>query len=293
MFAASPEQTPLVRIGELSRRTGVTPDTLRAWERRYRLLQPSRSDGGFRLYGPADERRVHSMKAMIDSGASASEAARLAIAGEGLAGSRGTPGGTAAEMADRLGAALERFDEPAANDVLDSALTTLTVEAVINQVVLPVTRAIGQRWEAGAISVAQEHFATGVLRARMLALARNWGAGAGPVAILACPPGELHDLGLVAFGVVLRDRGWKIYYLGPDTPIAEVARAASELRPAAVVLAALSRDPLERDAAEIQALASGCRVLLAGQGADDELAARLGAEAMTADPVAAALRLGG
>jgi MerR family transcriptional regulator, light-induced transcriptional regulator len=285
-------QEPLVRIGELSRRTGVAPDTLRAWERRYGLLEPSRSDGNFRLYGPADERRVRSMKAMIGSGLSASEAARLALAGEQAPAAAGVGGGSAAEMANRLGAALERFDEPEANDVLDQALTRLTVDAVVSQVVLPVTRAIGERWESGQISVAQEHFATGVLRGRMLSLARNWGAGGGPVAILACPPGELHDLGLVAFGVVLRDRGWRIYYLGPDTPIGEVGRAASQLRPAAVVIAALSEDRFERAAPEIEALASESRVLLAGEGAGEGLARRLGAEAMTADPVAAALLLG-
>jgi methanogenic corrinoid protein MtbC1 len=291
---ANSQDQPRVRIGELSRRTGIAPDTLRAWERRYGLLEPSRSAGGFRLYGPEDERRVRAMKAMIETGLSASEAARQAAAAPSAA-SAGplAEGRYPAAIAKQLSEALERFDEPTANAVLDHALTSLTVDAVAEQVVLPVMRAIGERWESGEISVAQEHFATGVLRGRMLGLARNWGAGAGPVAILACPPGELHDLGLVAFGVVLRDRGWKIYYLGPDTPIGDVARAAEELRPAAVVLAAVSREPFDRAAGEIEDLAGGCRVLLGGQGADVELARKLGAEALPEAPVAAAARLGG
>ena len=75
----TPDQGPLVRIGELSRRTGVGVDTLRAWERRYGLLRPQRSSGGFRLYGTSDQERVRAMKAMIDSGVSAAEAARLAV----------------------------------------------------------------------------------------------------------------------------------------------------------------------------------------------------------------------
>jgi DNA-binding transcriptional MerR regulator len=74
----SPDRKPLIRIGELSRRTGVGVDTLRAWERRYGLLGPQRSPGGFRLFDASDEERVTAMKALIDSGVSAAEAARLA-----------------------------------------------------------------------------------------------------------------------------------------------------------------------------------------------------------------------
>ncbi|MGA9634349.1 MAG: MerR family transcriptional regulator, partial [Solirubrobacterales bacterium] len=88
------ENAPRLRIGELSRRTGVRADTLRAWERRYELLRPERSDGGFRLYGRDDESRVRAMKALIDSGVSASEAARLAVsspAGTGLSPAHGAP----------------------------------------------------------------------------------------------------------------------------------------------------------------------------------------------------------
>src|SRR5689334_6693296 len=82
----SSDDAPRLRIGELSRRTRVRPDTLRAWERRYGLLRPERSEGRFRLYGPEDERRVHAMKALIDSGVSAAEAARLAASPGRLAG---------------------------------------------------------------------------------------------------------------------------------------------------------------------------------------------------------------
>ncbi len=277
---------PRLRIGELSRRTGVAPDTLRAWERRYGLLRPERSDGGFRLYGREDEQRVQAMKTLIDSGVSAAEAARLAASGVPQAGEAPPEVGPAP-----LREALERFDEAAAHAILDAALTRLTVDGVADQVVLPAMREIGKRWQSGEISVAQEHFATGVLRERMLALGRNWGAGVGPRALLACPPGELHDLGLVAFGVVLRDRGWRITYLGPDTPIETIARTAADLSPAAIVLAALDAEVFEAAADRIAALAREAPVLIGGEGADVELARRLGAQALDPDPVRAALRL--
>jgi DNA-binding transcriptional MerR regulator len=283
---------PRLRIGELSRRTGVAADTLRAWERRYGLLRPERSEGGFRLYQREDEHRVGAMKALIDSGVSAAESARLVARGASEAALPTTAGEASLELgASRLGEALERFDEAAAHAILDAAFARLTVSGVAEQVLLPAIREIGTRWRDGEVSVAQEHFATGLLRERMLALGRNWGAGVGPRAILACPPGELHDLGLVAFGLVLRDRGWRVTYLGPDTPIETIARTVAELRPAAVVLAALDAERFGAVADRIAALARETHVLLGGDGADPELARRVGAELLDPDPVGAALQL--
>lgn len=289
----TPPDGPRLRIGELSRRTGVGADTLRAWERRYGLLRPQRSAGGFRLYGREDERRVRTMKTLIASGVSAAEAARLAATG---APARAAPevgvGGESLQRSrDLLREALERFDEAAANAIVDDVLARLTVERVADRIVLPLMREIGERWESGRVSVAQEHFASGLLRERLLVLGRNWGAGVGPLALLACPPGERHDIGLIAFGVVLRDRGWRITYLGPDTPIDTIARTATELRPAAIVLAALDGGRFEAVADEIVALGRDAPVLLGGEGADAELARRLGAEALDPDPVQAALGL--
>jgi MerR family transcriptional regulator, light-induced transcriptional regulator len=289
--SSTPDDVPLLRIGELSRRTGVGVDTLRAWERRYGLLRPERSPGGFRLYGPGDEERVRAMKALIDSGVSAAEASRLT--GPARSPSTGPERRTdeAPDHAPRLGAALERFDETDANAILDDALARFTIDAVASLVLLPVMHEIGERWEKGEISVAQEHFATGVLRGRMLSLGRNWGAGAGPLALLACPPGERHDLGLIAFGLVLRERGWRIAFLGSDTPIETIADAVAKLAPAAVVLAAVTPEPFDAVAEEISELAGRVPVQLGGDGANDDLAERLGATALEPDPVRGAGQL--
>jgi MerR family transcriptional regulator, light-induced transcriptional regulator len=286
----TPEPGPLVRIGELSRRTGVGVDTLRAWERRYGLLRPQRSAGGFRLYDAADEERATAMKALIDSGISAAEAARLAAAEAPAAGQVGQ-GPT--DHAERLAGAFDRFDEADANAILDDAIARFTVEAVSNRVLLPVLHEIGRRWERGEISVAEEHFATALLRGRMLALGRNWGSGRGPLAVLACPPGEQHDLGLVAFGLMLREHGWRIALLGSDTPIGTIADAVAKLSPDAVVLAAVTPEPFEAVADDIAGLADGTAVLIGGQGASQKLAERVGATALESDPVAAATAMPG
>jgi DNA-binding transcriptional MerR regulator len=291
MFAQERERDegPLVRIGELSRRTGVNADTLRAWERRYGLLTPARSDGGFRLYSRGDEERVRAMRALIDSGVSASEAARLARSG---AAPMPSPAEASSGGADRrLREALERYDEAEANAVLDDAIAALSLEALANRVVLPVLEEVGERWERGEASVGQEHFATNIVRGRLAGLARNWGAGSGPLAILACPPGELHDIGLILFGLVLRARGWRIAYLGANTPIDTVDDAVERLGPRAVVLAALSAEPFDSAAEEIARLAQRARLLLAGHGADEARAERAGAELLSGGPVGAADRL--
>jgi methanogenic corrinoid protein MtbC1 len=117
-----------------------------------------------------------------------------------------------------LRAALDAFDEPRAQLILDRLLAVATVDTVLGEVILPYVRELGDRWASGEASIAQEHFASGVLRGRLLGLGRGWGQGIGPLALLACLPGEQHDLGLIAFGLALEARGWRIANLGSDTP---------------------------------------------------------------------------
>ena len=134
-------------------------------------------------------------------------------------------------QARRLRRALEAFDEGAANAILDECLAGLSLARVIEDVIPAAMAEIGSRWQEGEATVAQEHFASSVVRGRLLGLARGWGAGAGPLALLACVAGELHDLGLIAFGLSLRQRGWRIAYLGADTPLDTLDDAVN--RPAA------------------------------------------------------------
>jgi DNA-binding transcriptional MerR regulator len=276
----------MLRIGELSRRSGVSPELLRAWERRYGLLQPTRSDGGLRLYSPDDLERVLRMREHLAGGLAAAEAAALAQRPDTTA----TPAPPLPEAAGRrLAAALERFDEPEAQAIFDRLLATATVESVVVDVVLPYLRELGARWERGEASVAQEHFASTFLRGRLLGLARGWGLGVGPLALLACPPGEQHELGLIAFGLILRARGWRIAYLGADTPLDSVERTAQSLAADVVVLAAVDPQRLEAVADEVRALAERVPLALGGVGA----AAGLGARVLDADLAAAAAGLVG
>jgi DNA-binding transcriptional MerR regulator len=280
--------TGYLRIGELSRRVGVPPELLRAWESRYGLLSPSRSRGGFRLYSDEDLRRIAAMRSHLASGLSAAEAARLALASPPPPAAPGIDlEATTGELRD----ALDRFDDVRANRALDRLLAAFGEETVLAEVVLPYLHELGDRWETGAASIAQEHFASNVVRGRLAGLARGWGQGIGPRALLACAPGELHDLALVVFGLAVRARGWRVTYLGPDTPLDTLADAADALRPTLVVVTATVRARFRTIRDDLRRLAERTRLAVAGAGATGELARAVGALHLAGDPISEAERV--
>ena len=281
---------PYLRIGALSQRVGVSPELLRAWEQRYGLLEPVRSEGGFRLYSAADEQRVRSMQRHLEAGVSAAQAAQLALA-ETSARSDDQLSAGLAPLAGQLRAALDRLDEPGVNAVLDRLLATFTLETVLRDVVLAYLRELGERWERGDASIAQEHFASNLLRGRLLGRARGWGRGSGPTTLLACAPGELHDLPLIVFGLVLAGHGWAIAYLGPDTPAATLRDASARVEPDLVVVSASATERLRAAETELTELARVVPLALAGAGASGAFAQSIGATFIDGDPVTAAARI--
>jgi MerR family transcriptional regulator, light-induced transcriptional regulator len=253
-----------LRIGELARRTGVATELLRAWERRYGLFTPERTAGGYRLYSDDDVQRVRRMRELLGTGLSAAEAARQA-ASEPSASAEVAP---AAAASAELRRALEQFDDAAAHAAFDRLLADYSTRAVLAGVVLPLLRELGEGWERGEISVAQEHFASNLLRGRLLGLARGWDRGSGPRAVLACPPGERHDLGLVIFGLSLRELGWRITFLGADTPPDTIVETVERLGPEALVLAVTDSARLEGLAEAVGRLHdAGTAVWVGGEGA--------------------------
>jgi MerR family transcriptional regulator, light-induced transcriptional regulator len=271
-----------LRIGEFARRVGVSPELLRAWEQRYGLLQPIRSEGGFRLYTAQDVERLAQMKRGLEDGLSAAEAARRALA-------QARPAeGLLDDAQGRLLSAVRAYDEAAAHAVLDEALAGFGLETVLRELILPALRAVGDQWERGELEIGQEHFASNLVRERLLGLGRLWGRGGGPLAILACAPGERHDIGLIAFGLLLRSHGWRILFLGADTPLSTLGQAVATTAPRLVVVASMDRSLLESEAGELRRLGRSAPLVLSGAGASEELCKRLRVERLDGDLVAAA-----
>src|SRR4029079_12641445 len=265
----------LVRIGELSRRTGVSPELLRAWELRYRLLEPSRTAGRFRLYSEADVARVRRMRAHLADGLSASEAARAALAERPQADSRGLE-----EAADDLARSLESYDDVGAQGALDGLLAAFSLDVVVREVLVPYLHDVGERWKRGALSVGQEHFISNVIRVRLLSLSRGWDRGLGPRAVLASAEGDQHDLPVLLFGVVLRTHGWRITFLGADPPVASLAETVRAIRPDVVVVAGTVRGVFDPIVEQLREVSKDVPLYLAGAAAGDALAWRPGGDAL-------------
>jgi DNA-binding transcriptional MerR regulator len=266
----------LMRIGELAARTGLSIDRIRVWERRYRLVQPVRSAGGFRLYSEEDLQTLLAMRDLVESGVPASEAARRVRSEQASGGGASPDQRLIPQVANRLRLALDAWNEHEAQAALDDAFAAFDFETLVDELLVPYLNELGDRWARGEISVAHEHFASSVIRGRLMAFARGWDRGFGPRLVLACVPGELHDLPLVMFGILARRRGWRITFLGADTPIATVDVARRAVAPAGVILASSTEEGFEANATGVAELAAGGPVALGGRGATERIGEAFG-----------------
>ena len=264
----------LFSIGEASRRTGVSPDVIRAWERRYGLLTPQRSASNFRLYSTEDIARLRLMRLYTEQNMPRWRAAELVqrVATTAFDKNPGVPVSDAKHALSSLRAALERFDAAPADRLLHGLASLFPPGVILRDVVLPYLRELGERWECGKATVAQEHFASCFLESWMLNTARGWTRAGKRRAVLACVPGEQHVLGLIAFGIALRDLGWSITFLGRDTPLLSAQHVTSAVDADALVFAATLPDALAEVAADIAAIAQEQPVLVGGPATGHRIA---------------------
>jgi MerR family transcriptional regulator, light-induced transcriptional regulator len=257
-----------LRIGEVSRRTGVAVPTLRAWERRYDLLSPDRTDGGHRLYRDADVARVDAMQRLLEEGWSAAAAAREVLRDPApVTHLRPLRGGAdaASDLIAQLGAAIDAFDAPAADGVLDDVFARLDIPRALDEVVLPVVRQVGDGWEDDPRVIAREHFATNVLRPRLQRLLRVANRSSARECVAAAPEREEHDLGLLAAAAAAADAGWRVRYLGASTPTAAIERTVDEFGASVVLVGAVFREQGEAFLAD-RPVFGDAAVVLGGSG---------------------------
>lgn len=265
----------VLNIAALSKRTGVAADTLRKWEQRYSVLRPQRTPGGQRRYSDLDIERVEWLCARLAEGYRISEAA--ALLGVGTE----SVGRTPAEVRRALEGALAESDETALSRLLDQAFA-LDLPTACSEVVGPFLHAVGEAWADGRVSVGQEHLATQAVRAR---LARRLAEARGGVrgrAVLACAPGERHDVGLLMLAALLRADGWSVTFLGQDTPFPDVLRLADSVGADVVCLSA-TMPP--RPGQLGRGAPHGTPLLVGGQSAAELAAERPGARVVPGDAV--------
>ena len=212
-----------LNIAALAQRTGVPPDTLRKWEQRYQILQPDRTAGGQRRYSERDVARVQWLRERIDEGY------RIGVAASLLGTLGDEPARTPRDHLQAMLRALERGETSEVGLHLDQAFALLGVDETLEQVVRPLLETVGERWAAGELTVAEEHLVSEAVRSRLGHLLGDPGGGVHGVAVLACAPGERHELGLMMAAIALRRDGWKVVYLGADTPLADAVALVRRL----------------------------------------------------------------
>jgi MerR family transcriptional regulator, light-induced transcriptional regulator len=268
-----------LNIAALSRRTGVAPDTLRKWEQRYHILRPSRTAGGQRRYDERDVQRVEWLCERLTEGYRISEAATL------LGSIDVAPTRAPQDQLQSMLAAVGAGDVVGVGQLIDQAFALHGVDVTLDEILHPLLEEIGDRWAAGELTVAEEHLVSEAVRSRLGHLLADAGGGVRGSAVLACAPGEEHELGLMMLAIALRRDGWRVVYLGADTPFGDAVDLAERVnaRLVAISLADASR-------ADGVAPADRVEVVIGGRGASQAMAKRLGvsyADGQLADCVAA------
>jgi MerR family transcriptional regulator, light-induced transcriptional regulator len=226
---------PSLNIAALTQRTGVPSDTIRKWEQRYGVLHPERTAGGQRRYSELDVARVEWLKERIHEGYRIGEAAALLGGGDQVA-------RNIDELRTGIVDATIASDVDALGQLVDQALALSTPDESFFQVLAPALVEVGERWASGGVSVAQEHLASSTVRAALQKLLSDQRADVHGTAVLACAPGERHEIGLLMLAVLLRSDGWQVAYLGADTPFADAVSLADRLGATALCFSAASNE---------------------------------------------------
>jgi len=243
----------------VAKRTGLTPAVLRAWEKRYTVVVPSRTEGGQRLYTDADVERLSLLRRAVEEGRGISQVAALPtedlkelvredeVERQGLGPLERLEGTSATGVLERAQRAVTQMDPGELERTLTRAALAFSLPTVVDDVVVPLLAKIGTAWESGRVGPSHEHLGSVVIRRFLewMLETANVGEGA-PVMVAATPAGEKHELGALLAAVSGAAEGWKAIFLGPDLPAEEVVVAALRLEADVVTLSCV--DPRTAEA---------------------------------------------
>ena len=268
-------------VNEVEERTKVPATTLRQWERRYGFPLPERSESGYRMYSERDLKQILAMKRHIEDGVPASRAAEL-VQQLGVASQGPRP---VSDLSREFTEALVALDDARADDILSEAHALHPVETVMLDIMQSAIVDIGERWHRGEIRTTTEHFASQYVQGRLrslLKLSPNIKRAA--AIIVACAPGDQHELGALMLAVMLRRSGYRVYYIGADTPVSDLADMAKTVKPTAVMVSASTQPSVKQLMAERGHLLKMAPVTIFGGMAFDQrpdLARELGGTHLT------------
>lgn len=246
-FSTEPKYT----IKVLSERSGVRPVTLRAWERRYDLLDPERLDNNYRLYSERDIQIIRWITHRLDEGLSISNAVReyKNLRGNGIwpealpsvlpPEPSKSPQHPPKIYAEKLFTALTTRNEEEAKQILDAVQSMFDLNTIFFQIFYPCLYEIGEAWYRGEIRIATEHYASAFIRGVLLNLLQAFPVySSAPLLLIGCAPEEYHEIAPLMLAVLLRREGYQVEFLGADLPVEDLVMYAEDVSPDMVILSA-------------------------------------------------------
>lgn len=236
----------LYPIRTVSRLTGVNAVTLRAWERRYGLIKPHRTESGHRVYSDNHINEIRQILEMIDRGMSIGQVGTLLKAESAKPLSQQDEDGWDIYRRRMIGA-VQSFDEQLVDETYNDAMSIYPVDVVTKRLVVPVLGELGQRWHDRSGTVSEEHFFTSLLRNKLGARLHHRGKRSdGPRLILACLQGERHEIGALLFALSAMDRVFRLIYLGANVPLRDLPGVQTKAQCCGIILAG-TNEPSDYD----------------------------------------------
>ena len=270
-----PMNTFPIRI--LAERTGVPPSTIRAWERRYGILQAERTLSGHRHYNDQDVLFIKRLQEYLDQGSTISKAIRELDkwqSGENLHQSQLQVSQEQQwqHLVDKILQAISYFDEQQLDITYQQALSLYAVDVVTEQILRPTLVILGARWKKGTASIAEEHFFSTYMRNKIGARLHHTARNTGPMLVIACVPHEHHELGSLMFALSAQNAGYRVLLLGTNLPLDQVLPVVNKVQAAGVVLSLVTRPPDATLARQLDELADEVNVpIMLGGVADGDI----------------------
>ena len=264
------------RIHRVAKLTGLSKDVIRVWERRYGLVKPSRSSNRYREYSDEEVALLRFVKVQMEEGATIgslaaeghdSLVARMRMASPVLSGEQKPHD----RLLDDLITSLDPLDKAAFERRLNGAVAVIPFEEAVQRILLPLQRRIGELWHEGRLSTAVEHYVTKVIQQKLFSVMNQLSVNeSGPRVLIACPEGEMHEIGAQAVAYTAATKGCHVYYLGPNLPSSDLATFCEKIKPDLVLLSLTEVKPEAaalQQLKELELLATRWSVAVGGQGA--------------------------
>jgi len=245
----------LYPISTISELTGIKAMTLRAWERRYALLNPERTEKGRRLYSKSDLEKIHAVKILLAAGVPISRAAETINNGEPVKQEKIESPNNWQQYITAIKKSIENFDEDELDATYHEVSSLYPVDMVTEKLILPLLKLLGEDWEKNNIGVAEEHFFSAYLRNKLGARfhTQNRFTVGDPI-IVAGLPGDNHEFGLLLFSLTLLNSGIKVLLLGPNLPLNDLEAMIHKVHPSTIVLAGSRNMEAEQIAIELKTI---------------------------------------